>query len=232
MPNDGRCREFGRCRADFSCSMTIEEYFETSPSLPLSYSGILWASEVHTRPMLCRLLQSARNLLSFVHAPGPAFVASSHARPSCPPPLLQLERAFVRTALRSRAIAHALREAPAPAHCALARRAQMCLRQGHPGPGGSSEPLDACGAEYHAGIFDEQVRPPFPCTPLASPIPPRPHTNPDRADPPLSTAAALVPRNCCMGAKLLARRAALHFVLLCRGRVVTSKRMRCVQLRV
>ena len=140
MPNDGRCREFGRCRADFSCSMTIEEYFETSPSLPLSYSGILWASEVHTRPMLCRLLQSARNLLSFVHAPGPAFVASSHARPSCPPPLLQLERAFVRTALRSRAIAHALREAPAPAHCALARRAQMCLRQGHPGPGGHLNP--------------------------------------------------------------------------------------------
>jgi hypothetical protein len=125
---------------------------------------------------------------------------------------------------------HTPSDAPAPAHCALARRAQMCLRQGHPGSRGSSDPLYACGAEYHAGIFDEQVRPPFPCTPLASPAPPRPHTNPDRADPPLSTAAALVPRNFCMGAKLLARRAALHFVLLCRMRVVTSKRMRCVQL--
>ena len=165
-----------------------------------------------------------------MHAPGPTFVASSHSLPSCPPPLLQFECAFVRTALRSRAIAHALREAPAPAHCALAWRAQMCLRQIHPGSRGSSDPLDACGTEYDAGIFDEQVRPPFPCTPLASPAPPRPHTNTDRAHPPLATVAALMPRIFCMGAELLPRRAALHFVLLCRVRVVTSKRMRCVQL--
>ena len=81
MPNDGRCREFGRCRVDFSCSIIIEEYFATSPSLPLWYSGILWASEGTHPPNGCAgLLQSARNLLSFARAPGPVCVASSHVR--------------------------------------------------------------------------------------------------------------------------------------------------------
>ena len=53
----------------------------TSPSLPLWYSGILWASEGTHPPNGCAgLLQSARNLLSFAHTPGPVCVASSHVR--------------------------------------------------------------------------------------------------------------------------------------------------------
>ena len=48
-------------------------------------------------------------------------------------------------------------EAPAPAHCEPARRAQMCLRHGQAGFRGSADPLKAYGAEYHVGIFVEQV---------------------------------------------------------------------------
>ena len=52
---------------------------------------------------------------------------------------------------------HTPSEAPAPAHCEPARRAQMCLRHGQAGSRGSADPLEACGAEYHIGIVDEQV---------------------------------------------------------------------------
>ena len=48
-------------------------------------------------------------------------------------------------------------QAPAPAHCEPARRAQMCLRHGQAGSRGSADPLEAYGAEYHVGIVDEQV---------------------------------------------------------------------------
>ena len=33
----------------------------------------------------------------------------------------------------------------------------MCLRHGQAGSRGSADPLEACGAEYHIGIVDEQV---------------------------------------------------------------------------
>ena len=52
---------------------------------------------------------------------------------------------------------HTPSEAPAPAHCEPARRAQMSLRHGQAGSRGSADPLEACGAEYHIGIVDEQV---------------------------------------------------------------------------
>ena len=52
---------------------------------------------------------------------------------------------------------HTPSEAPAPAHCEPARRAQMSLRHGQAGSRGSAYPLEACGAEYHIGIVDEQV---------------------------------------------------------------------------
>ena len=53
---------------------------------------------------------------------------------------------------------HTPSEAPAPAHCEPARRAQMCLRHGQAGSRGSADPLEAYGAEYLIGIVDEQVR--------------------------------------------------------------------------
>ena len=48
-------------------------------------------------------------------------------------------------------------QAPAPAHCEPARRAQMCLRHGQAGSRGSADPLEAYGVEYLIGIFDGQV---------------------------------------------------------------------------
>ena len=52
---------------------------------------------------------------------------------------------------------HTPSEAPAPAHCELDRRAQMCLRHGQAGSRGSADPLEAYGAEYLFGIVDGQV---------------------------------------------------------------------------
>ena len=117
---------------------------------------------------------------------------------------------------------HTPSEAPAPAHCEPARRAQMSLRHGQAGSRGSADPLEACGAEYHVGIVDGQV-----CSalPLATPCRPRaaaPATQSDRADPPRSTAAAPVHRIFCMPVELKARRRLSAFVLFRRVQIVAS----------
>ena len=125
---------------------------------------------------------------------------------------------------------HTPSEAPASTHCELDRRAQVCLSHGQAGSRGSADPLDACGAEYHVGIFDRQV---CPALPLAHPCKARravPATRADRADPPRSTAAAPVPRTFCMSVEISARRRVPAFILCCRVQIIASERVRRVGL--
>ena len=89
---------------------------------------------------------------------------------------------------------HTPSEAPAPAHCEPARRAQMCLMHGQAGSRGSADPWKAYGAEYHVGIVDEQVCSALPlvhipgmpstdrtpcCADFAERAPASPRANPD-----------------------------------------------------
>ena len=121
-------------------------------------------------------------------------------------------------------------QAPAPAHCEPARRAQMCLRHGQAGSRGSADPLEAYGVEYLIGIVDEQVRSALPLHTLCKPRPATPACDPDRADPPHLTAAAPVHRIFCMPVEFESRRRAPVFVLFCRGQIVASERVRRVCL--
>ena len=117
---------------------------------------------------------------------------------------------------------HTPSEAPAPAHCEPARRAQMCLRHGQTGCRGSADPLDACGVEYHVGIVDGQVGSALPLAPpsqasAADGGAGRPPCGTSRS-PPCGSLPTFVGRS----ATFSVRRTRMHFVSLCRVHVVPS----------
>lgn len=99
---------------------------------------------------------------------------------------------------------------------------------GQSGSRGSDDPLDAGRAEYLFGIFDRQMRSSLPLHTPCKPRPAAPACDNERADPPLLTVAAPVPRIFCMIVAFSARRAAIAFVWCCRVHIGASERVRRV----
>ena len=148
--------------------------------------------------------------------------ARAHFRPR-PVQIVPIDLAFLarRDVLRRRC----------PQHRELAPRARMCLwHDGQTGSRGSADPLDACDVEYFVGIFDGQVRSSLPLAHHCKPRAAAPAHDPDRADPPLSTATAFVPRTFCMAVEFSTRRPAHAFVSCCGVHMIARERVRCVSI--